>query len=87
MGELLDSSDETGISTARFAERVRSYLRALGRKVDLWEIGNEVNGDWTGPYPVVSARLTAAYKEVKAAGGRTAPTLYYNVGCGDGRPR
>jgi hypothetical protein len=84
MGELLDSSDETGISTARFAERVGSYLRALGRKVDLWEIGNEVNGNWTGPYPVVSAKLTAAYKEVKAAGGRTALTLYYNVGCGDG---
>jgi hypothetical protein len=49
-----------------------------------WEIGNEVNGNWTGPYPVVSAKLTAAYKEVKAAGGRTALTLYYNVGCGDG---
>jgi hypothetical protein len=35
-------------------------------------------------YPVVSAKLTAAYKEVNAAGGRTALTLYYNVGCGDG---
>jgi hypothetical protein len=76
MGELLDSSDEVGISTARFAERVRSYLPALGGKVDLWEIGNEVNGNWTGPYPVVSAKLTAAYKEVNAAGGRTALTLY-----------
>ena len=69
MGELLDSSDEAGISTARLAERVRSYLSALGGKVDLWEIGNEVNGNWTGPYPVVSAKLTAAYKEVNAAGG------------------
>jgi len=57
MDELLDSSDETGISTARFKERVRSYLRALGRKADLWEIGNEV----------------------RAAGGRTALTLRYNV--------
>jgi hypothetical protein len=84
MGELLDSSDETAISTAQFRERVTSYLSVLGNDVDLWEIGNEVNGDWTGPYLVVSAKLTAAYEEVAAAGGRTALTLYYNAGCGDG---
>jgi hypothetical protein len=35
MGELLDSSGEAGISTVRFAERVTSYLSALGGKVDL----------------------------------------------------
>jgi hypothetical protein len=84
MGELLDSSDETAIGTAQFRKRVKSYLSVLGNRVDLWEVGNEVNGDWTGAYPVVSAKLTAAYKEVRAAGGRTALTLYYNVGCGDG---
>jgi hypothetical protein len=33
---------------------------------------------------VVSAKLTTAYKEVNSSGGRTALTLYYNVGCGDG---
>lgn len=71
MGELLDSSDETGISTPKFKERVRSYLRALGREMDLWEIGNEVDGDQTGSYSVVSGKLTVAYKEVRAAG--TAP--------------
>ena len=86
MGELLDSSDEAGISTVRFAERVTSYLSALGGKVDLWEIGNEVNGNWTAPCPGVSAKLIAAYKEVNAAGGHAALTLYYTVGCGDGRP-
>lgn len=84
MGELLDSADETRISTAEFKQRVKSYLSALGGQVDLWEIGNEVNGDWTGPYSTVSAKLAAAYQEVHAAGGRTALTLYYNVGCGDG---
>jgi hypothetical protein len=84
MGELLDSADETSISTSAFKQRVKSYLSALGARVDLWEIGNEVNGDWTGPYSTVSAKLTAAYQEVHAAGGRTALTLYYNVRCGDG---
>ena len=85
VGELLDSSDETKISIAAFRARIRSYLRAFGGKVDIWEIGNEVNGNWLGPYPKVAARLAAAYREVSARGLRTALTLYYNIGCGDGR--
>jgi hypothetical protein len=52
--------------------------------VDLWEIGNEVNGNWTGRYSTVDAKLTEAYDDVAAAGKRTALTLYYNIGCGDG---
>jgi hypothetical protein len=84
MGELLDSSDETSISTPAYNTRVNSYLAAFGSKVDLWEIGNEVNGNWTGSYPTVSAKLTQAYNDVNAAGKRSALTLYYNVGCGDG---
>ena len=84
MGELLDSSDSTSISTAAYSSRVNSYLAAFGSKVDLWEIGNEVNGNWTGSYPSVEAKLTAAYNDVTAAGKRAALTLYYNVGCGNG---
>jgi hypothetical protein len=84
MGELLDSSDETSISTSAYNTRVNSYLAAFGSKVDLWEIGNEVNGNWTGSYPTVSAKLTEAYNDVSAAGKSSALTLYYNVGCGDG---
>jgi hypothetical protein len=85
MGELLDSSDETKITVRAFAARVESYLRTLGRYIDIWEIGNEVNGDWTGPYPTVSAKLTDAYREVAARGYATALTLYYDIGCHDGR--
>ena len=89
MGELLDSSDEKAISVARFQARVESYLHALGAGVSIWEIGNEVNGNWTGPYPTVAAKLTEAYDDVAAAGGRTALTLYANNfgpdHCGDGR--
>ena len=84
MGELLDSSDETSISTSAYNTRVKSYLAAFGSQVDLWEIGNEVNGNWTGSYPTVSAKLTDGYNDVSAAGKSSALTLYYNVGCGDG---
>ncbi len=84
MGELLDSSDEKRISAPAFSRRVKSYLSTLGDKIDLWEIGNEVNGNWTGRYRVVETKLTDAYDDVSAAGDRTALTLYYNAGCGDG---
>jgi hypothetical protein len=88
MGEPLDSSDETSISTAALRARVQEYLAALAGSVDIWEIGNEVNGNWTGEYAVVAEKLTAAFDAVSAAGGRTALTLYANnfgpENCGDG---
>jgi hypothetical protein len=84
MGELLYSSDETSISASAYSTRVKSYVAAFGSKVDLWEIGNEVNGNWTGSYPTVESKLTNAYNDVTAAGKRSALTLYYNVRCGDG---
>ncbi len=84
MGELLDSSDETQISAPAFDARVKSYLAAFRNQIDLWEIGNEVNGNWTGPYPAVRAKLTDAYRDVSAARERAALTLFYDAGCGDG---
>jgi hypothetical protein len=84
MGELLDSSDETRISVAGYRRRAEEFVASFGEKIDIWEVGNEVNGSWTGPYPMVSAKLTAGYRVVAARGLRTALTLYYNDGCGDG---
>jgi hypothetical protein len=88
MGELLDSSEETSISTAAFGTRVNSFLSQLGASVNVWEIGNEVNGNWTGPYATVSAKLAEAYDAVAAAGAASALTLYANNfgpgNCGDG---
>jgi hypothetical protein len=88
MGELLDSSDEQSISSAELHSRAEAYLSALGGNVDIWEVGNEVNGNWTGNYAVVAEKLTAAFDAVRAAGGRTALTLFANnfgpENCGDG---
>ena len=88
MGELLDSSDAASISTSAFQSHVESYLHVLGSSVDLWEVGNEVNGNWTGPYAAGAAKLTEAYDDVAGTGGRTALTLYANEygpdHCGDG---
>ncbi len=88
MGELLDSADAARVSTVAFQSRVESYLSTLGSTVSMWEIGNEVNGSWTGPYATGSAKLTEAYQDVAASGAKTALTLYANEygpdHCGDG---
>ncbi|HXB15050.1 MAG TPA: hypothetical protein VNV44_04830 [Solirubrobacteraceae bacterium] len=88
MGELLDSSDETSLSTEAFQAHVEEYLAKLSPDIDIWEVGNELNGNWTGPYETVAAKLTDAYDDVAAAHGVTALTLYENSfgpeHCGDG---
>ena len=84
MGELLDSSDSRRISATAYNKRVKSYVSTLGSWVDIWEIGNEVNGNWTGRYSAVESKLTDAFIDVASAGKRSALTLYYNIGCGDG---
>jgi hypothetical protein len=88
MGELLDSSDAASISPRAFQIRVEDYLGTLGSSVDLWEIGNEVNGNWTGPYASGAAKIDEAYRDVAEVGGKTALTLYANEygpdHCGDG---
>ncbi len=88
MGELLDSSDEQAITPEEMRSRTESYVQQLGGDVAIWEVGNEVNGNWTGNPQAVSEKLDVAYEVVAAAGGRTALTLYANDfgpdHCGDG---
>jgi hypothetical protein len=85
MGELVDSSDFRRYSLAAYRDRTRSYFAALGDRIDLWEIGNEVNGEWLGPTRDVVAKLRAAFRHVEGRGGRTAMTLYFNQDCWEKR--
>lgn len=85
MGELVDSSDVRRYSLAAYRERTRSYYAALGDRIDLWEIGNEVNGEWLGPTKDVVAKLRAAFRHIEGHGGRTAMTLYFNEDCWEKR--
>lgn len=81
LGEVLDSRFMARASLAQYAARVREYLDLLGGRVDVWEVGNEVNGDWAGPAAEVAAKVRVALDLVKARGGRAALTLHYNSGC------
>ena len=48
MGEILDSFEVGRISVAAYRARAEAYMDALGSSVDVWEIGNEINGEWLG---------------------------------------
>jgi hypothetical protein len=81
MGTPVDSSDSAKYSVDAYKARFQDYLAAFKPDVAIWEIGNEVNGEWAGPSQTAAAKTVAAYDLVHAAGKPTALTLYYNPGC------
>lgn len=87
MGELLDSLYVPAISVPGYLARTSEYLNAFGSQVAIWEVGNEINGEWvddsSGGVNDVVAKMSGAFDLVRAAGGRTALTLY---GCDDADP-
>jgi hypothetical protein len=76
--------------------RFKDYVDTMGSTVDIWEVGNEINGEWlfgntskckptasvrsTSQADVV-AKMTQAYDYVKSQGKVAALTLYYNTPC------
>ncbi|MDC8758297.1 hypothetical protein [Janthinobacterium fluminis] len=81
MGELLDSFYVRHYSVQAYLDRTTEYLNTLGNQVDIWEVGNEINGEWLGSNVDVVAKMSGAYDLVKARGKLTELTLYYNKNC------
>ena len=93
MAEILDSATMAGVSNTQVDSATKSYTSAFGSNVDIWEVGNELNGNWTGSYSTVGQKMQTMYNDVKAVNpnATTALTLYYNnpsggpaSNCGDG---
>jgi hypothetical protein len=80
MGEILDSEFVPNLSVAQYIARTTAYLDAFATNVDIWEVANEVNGEWLGATTDVVAKMTGAFDVVKARGYATELTLY---GCSD----
>lgn len=62
-----------------YFERFRTAYEILAPYVDIWEIGNEINGvAWIRQDPdLIVAKTLAANNYIKSRGGKTALTLYY----------
>lgn len=81
MGEILDSQYMNTVSVQGYLDRTSEYLSTLGDMVDIWEIGNEINGEWLGKNVDVVAKMSGAYDLAKSQGRTAALTLYYNQDC------
>lgn len=81
MGEILDSYYMNSYNVPQFQARALEYIVLLGDKVDIWEIGNEVNGEWLGNKDSVMAKIYYAFAIAKKRQYKTAMTLYYNHNC------
>ena len=81
MGEILDSFYLPTETVQGYKDRTNEYLSTLGDVVDIWEVGNEINGEWLGTNADVVAKMSGAYDIVKGQGRTTALTLYYNQDC------
>ncbi len=45
MGEILDSQFVSDVTPAQYTARAQEYLDTLDNNVDIWEVGNEINGE------------------------------------------
>jgi hypothetical protein len=90
MGQIMDSwSFPTTLSN--YTTRSNELVSTLNTVVDIWEIANEINGEWLRPDPAgsdstvaseeqqIAQMVETAYGIVKNAGGKVAVTLYYNA--------
>lgn len=75
MGLIADSSVMGRYTVASLKARAKKFVSAMSNDVDLWEIGNEVNGNWLGTN--TQAKILAVYKAVSAVKGATALTFFY----------
>jgi|WetSurMetagenome_2_1015567.scaffolds.fasta_scaffold09564_3 hypothetical protein len=81
MGEILDSYYMNQYNLTQYVARTNEYVNLLGDKVDIWEVGNEVNGEWLGTISDVVCKIDTAYKIIKSKSKKTELTLYYNKNC------
>lgn len=76
----VDSSDMSAYESEQdYLDRFQDAYRVLKPYTDLWEIGNEVNGEeWIGQAPeLIVKKVEAAIAWLKSQGAKTALTVYY----------
>ncbi len=81
MGEILDSTALKNTSVDNYRTRTRSFVNQFKNNIDIYEIGNELNGEWVGTPADINAKVQAAYdvveKENASLNLKSAVTLNY----------
>jgi hypothetical protein len=81
MGLPVDSSDAKDYSTAQYLARYKQWVAAFP-EINVWETGNEVNGEWTGSDMAVKAWKASEYVH-GCAGKKAVMTLFYQINTAD----
>jgi hypothetical protein len=79
VGQILDSSAMAKYNLARWQTRVQEYVDHFPQ-IAVWEIGNEVNGEWLGPQVREKLEYAASYVKVKDPADITVLTFYWQMG-------
>ena len=83
VGEILDSYAMSLYSLPAFQARVQEYVDHFPT-IDVWEIGNEVNGEWLGPDVAAKIAWAADYVKTQDPGDTTMLTFYWQMGTAAG---
>jgi hypothetical protein len=79
MGEILDSSSMKQYPLGQFQARVQEYVDHFPG-ITVWEIGNEVNGEWLGTQVKEKIEYAASYVKSKDPADTTVLTFYWQMG-------
>jgi hypothetical protein len=75
VAQIADSAYMKKYTVDQLVARTDRYTKALGNMVDLWEVGNEVNGNWLGSNTL--KKIEAMYNGVATKGYAAALTFFY----------
>jgi len=81
-GQLYDSTAFQEASISQIQQKTRNFLDTFGENIDIYEIGNELNGEWVGSsQSEIDSKVIAIYDVIKNEYSslkiRTAITLNY----------
>ena len=79
MGEILDSYVMGTLNLSGWQNRVQEYVDHFP-SIDVWEIGNEVNGEWLGAQVSQKLEYAADYVKTAQASDTTVLTFYWQMG-------
>lgn len=79
VGQILDSSAMSAYTLDGWKARVREYVDHFPQ-ITVWEIGNEVNGEWLGTQVRDKLEYAAAYVKSADPGDTTMLTLFWQMG-------
>jgi hypothetical protein len=88
VGEPVDSYNFQHYPSELYLERFKEYVGELGHLIPLWEVGNEINGEWLADYvndanaaKSVAKTVTKAQLFVESQGAKSLVTYYLNPNC------